>query len=48
MLITKIFYEYKWGLTGFYPSMVFVELVYRSGNQNVLINDWYVMFAGVK
>ena len=22
--------------------MVFVELVYKSGNLNVLINDWYV------
>ena len=29
------------GLTGFYPSMVFIPLVYNSGDQNVLINDWY-------
>ena len=29
------------GLTGFYPSMVYTELVYNSGNKNVLINDWY-------
>ena len=29
--------------------MVFIVLVYNSGNQNVLINDWYVyMFAGAK
>ena len=33
--------ECKWGLTGFYPSMVFIVLIYNSGNQNVLINDWY-------
>ena len=34
-------YEYKWGLIGFYPSMVFIVLVYNSGNQIVLMNDWY-------
>ena len=28
-------------LTGSYPSMVFIALVYNSGNQNLLINDWY-------
>ena len=36
--------ECRWGLTGFYPSMVFVPLVYNSGDQNVLINDWYACF----
>ena len=41
--MTKISYECKWGLTGFYPSMVlYIALVYNSGNQNVLINDLYV------
>ena len=32
-----------WGLTGFYPSMVFITLVYNSGDKNVcyIINDWY-------
>ena len=28
-------------LIGFYPSMVFIVLVYNSGNQIVLMNDWY-------
>ena len=28
-------------LIGFYPSMVFIVLVYNSGNQIALINDWY-------
>ena len=37
----KISYEYKWGLTGFHPSMIYIALVYNSGDQNVLINDWY-------
>ena len=41
MQITKISYECRWGLTGFYPSMVFIPLVYNRGDQNVLINDWY-------
>ena len=45
MQITKMSYECKWGLTGFYPSMVFIALVYNSGNQNVVINDWYVQNA---
>ena len=39
--IIKISYECKWSLTGFYPSMVFIGHVYNSGNQNVLIIDWY-------
>ena len=39
--ITKISYECKWGLTGFYPNMGFIVLVYNSGNQKVLINDCY-------
>ena len=29
------------GLSGFYPSMVFIGLVYNSGNRNMLLNDWY-------
>ena len=33
--------ECKWGSTGFYPNMVFIGLVYNSGYQIVLINDWY-------
>ena len=37
--IIEISYKCKCGLTGFYPSMVFVVLVYNSGNQNVLINE---------
>ena len=28
-------------LIGFYPSMVFIVLVYNSDNQIALINDWY-------
>ena len=42
--ITKMSYECRWGLTGFYPSMVFIALVYNrvnSSDQNVLLNDWY-------
>ena len=41
--MTKISYECKWDLTGSYPNMVFIALVYNrtSGDQNVLINDWY-------
>ena len=35
----KISYECKWALTDFFPSMVFTELVYNSGDQNVLTND---------
>ena len=42
MLITKISYECSWGLTGFYPSMVVIPLLYNSGDQNVSINDCYV------
>ena len=29
------------GLTGFYPSIIFIPLVYNSCDQKVLINDWY-------
>ena len=29
---------------GFYLIMVFIGLVYTSGNQNVLINDWHACF----
>ena len=39
--ITKISYKCKWGLTGFYPSMVFIAYVYNSGDHSVLINDLY-------
>ena len=39
--IAKISYECRWDLTGFYPSMVFIPLVYNNSDQNMLINDWY-------
>ena len=39
--MTKISYECKWGLTGFYPNMIFIALIYNSRDQNVLINGWY-------
>ena len=45
IILTKISYEYRWGLTGFYRSMIFIRLVYNySGNQTVLINDCYACF----
>ena len=31
----------QFGFTWLLPSMVFIGLVYNSGDQNVLINDWY-------
>ena len=29
-------------VTGFYPSMIFIALVYNNGDWNELISDWHV------
>ena len=35
--ILRVQVRFNW----LYPRMIFVVLVYNSGNHNVLINDWY-------
>ena len=40
-VITKISYECRWG---FNWQHTFIRLVYNSGDQNALINDWYACF----
>ena len=42
MLSTSTTPSTKWfSLECAYYSMVFIAVVYNSGSQNVLINDWY-------